>query len=117
MASTDLRPALERATARTILLTSTGSSEPLRLRTCMDVAGIAAASGTEAGSGSWTGSAVSTALLLCPLGQETVGDLRAEVRPGHRQCSDSRAIIPRSPLRCSPGLAPEFPDRWRQNTL
>src|SRR5258708_10926685 len=35
IASTDRRPSQQRSTARTILFTSAGSSDPLRLRTCI----------------------------------------------------------------------------------
>src|SRR5260221_10254475 len=35
MGSTERRPSQQRSTARTILFTSAGSSEPLRLRTCI----------------------------------------------------------------------------------
>ena len=53
--STPVRPSAQRATARTILLTSTGSRSPLRLRTRIvvtrvSVATVAGAAGSDGGS-------------------------------------------------------------------
>src|SRR5580704_5674379 len=82
--STSGSPTQQRPTARTILLTSTGSKAPLRLRTRMLVCGADSSSGSgrrEVGWGGrpplWLGTvSISMRLLLVGVGHTRRGEVR-----------------------------------------
>src|ERR1039458_7432731 len=90
-ASTDSSPAQHRETARTILLTSTGSDGPSRLRTCMlEAVSSAGAVGAERSIGRPTRSRVAVSGLMAPPG----GCRRCRTRPGR-----AARPLPKPPAR------------------
>ncbi len=97
MASTSAKPSQHRVTARTILLTSTGSRAPLRLVTRICVRAVAGA--VRLKDGCCGADAVAPrSVVFDDHGQSPVGFLaRGERGMGHRRTDSSRSILPAAP--------------------